>query len=199
MTPDELHQLIRRRITAKNGNMDAALEELSLELAAGEQLRGCWAVLGAWWLHAAYKQMTAARVNRPDLPLPGFVLVPAGANQAATPAPEEGGPGTSMRRAYGPSLRGTSWREKVDPLQVSMPVGNTGVRKPLGDFTREDVLQVRESYLGRARAAEETAEAWHRIAQRMGEGDTLRHVAEREDLVRLGVAKEERHLVPAEA
>lgn len=76
-----------------------------------------------------------------------------------------------------------------DPLSVIVPVGNTGVRKPIGDLTREDIM-VGHRF---ARAYSDTwarkAKNLKRLALKMQPGETLREAWPR-------LTQEERKLLP---
>lgn len=73
-----------------------------------------------------------------------------------------------------------SWREKVsNPMDITMPVGRSGVVKRVGDFTKDDVLLVAAAYTEKAFEAASAAEAWTGFAAKMEAGETIESASAR--------------------
>lgn len=169
--PERLYARIRDRARSE-GDLDAALSAVAAEIAPDrEQLRAMWDLFGAWWLQQTYRELSAR--------CGGVGASPALRAGAFPVEATEGSPAVVERARRGqPMMRSPSWRTRVDPLEMELPVGDTGVRKKLGDFTAQDALAVREAYIARARGMEALARRWQEIATRLGEERLLREIAD---------------------
>lgn len=98
-------------------------------------------------------------------PAPGGEITdsPAGeaAMRATTPNPEA----PPARRAKYAAFH-------AQPFDVVVPVGNTGGRKRLGDFTQQDAITVRNMYRATSESCAAKAKLWGRVARAIGD-DTL--------------------------
>lgn len=98
----------------------------------------------------------------------------------ATPATDGGDPGTRGT----PHICEAPVRTRYDaffrnPWEQVVAVGNTGVRKPIGDFTESDCMVVYGLYRATSETTGRVAKAFRRAAQKIakaGEGALLRDV-----------------------
>lgn len=138
--------------------VDKAIPILQAEIAADpEELAAWWEAMGAFFLKSA-----EAEVWR----LGGPSKLTGGAQAPARPAPRPGEECPAEPR------RG-SWKTDLNPLDVSFPVGTTGVVKRLGDWNRADILAHAECFHANARRIAEEGDAWISVAGQMTDGETL--------------------------
>lgn len=169
-TPDALIERIRKVMITRRCTSDDAVRAVVAEIAQRpEELTRWWTVLGPWWVDRTQKELGEMGV-----------LVPKSGQEL--PAPVAASPQVGRARP--------SWRENVDPLELVLPVGATGVRKRIGDFTRADMLAMRDFYHAKGRQLTEEGDRWGEFAYRMREDETLESAIGR-------VSAEERGLLPA--
>lgn len=68
---------------------------------------------------------------------------------------------------------GVSWRERVNPLDLWMPVGESGKRKRLGDFSRADVVYMQSYYTAAGRRLVDEGRKWGAVAAQMTDRERL--------------------------
>lgn len=149
-----LYERIRTVMRAEKCSVERAVEQVYAAIAADP------AELQRWWEGMGVALLKLAEAKVWDMGGPDHLK----------PRCEDPGVVVPVR-APEPAAR--SWREKVNPLNIPIPVGATGVTKRLGAFTREDLVLMRDYYLERGRKMIAEGEKWGAVAERMGEDETL--------------------------
>lgn len=146
-----MEELIRRvgELMDSDLSFEAAIEGVHSEIATEIGLEEFWAEIGPEILRKA--------------------LAPSFRNRGKQ------GP---MYRSNVPKKR-PSWRAvfRKSPevvWDIEIPVGLTGQKKKIGEFTRDDVREVEEYYSGQIQVLTTRREYWTRIRKKLRDGDTIR-------------------------
>lgn len=168
-TADTLYGRIREVMREKQCDERAAVAFIHDELSKKpEELKEWWSVLGTWWLHAMTQEIwNNGGPHRLQMmwPVPTTVSDPTPTAEASAPT--------------NPSSRSASWRANVNPMDIELPVGKTGVRKRIGDFTRADVLTMRDYYHAQGRRLIAEGDRWGTFAEQMKDAEVLEQAMRR--------------------
>lgn len=89
-----------------------------------------------------------------------------------------------------PDNWGTNWRDNIDPMQVPVAIGNTGVSKKWGDLTREDLSIMAAFRESSGKTLLRQAQGLKRMAMKVHEDQTLRDALPALDTDERGVIEE---------
>jgi hypothetical protein len=183
-TPLDLEERIRAIQNRRRCTVEEALAEMARTIGEDTiQLRGWWSTFGPWWLSRAYAEIVASRTATPATPpapdppraapdrdevevpsvrLPERVAAPAADRPlvrevAPRPRPRTGG-------------KGASWLTMLDPLDMVLPVGVDGAKKPLRLFDADDCRSVAGLYRRVSSRVTAIAEKWEEVAALVGHG-----------------------------
>lgn len=156
-TPRELGLMVRELMDDEDLTLDQAVAKVHKKIRSNG-LKNWWDGIGEWAIREAERDLLRSK---------------------SMPARRRGPQGFGSK----PAPTNKSWRERYenDPdlvWDLEFPVGQTGQRKRLGDFTRLDIFAVRDFYIGMADTMRFRGEYWGRIGEAMQEGETLEEAHE---------------------
>lgn len=165
-TLEALYDRIRKAMFAEKCTVNDAILAVHKEIGQDpEEVVKWWTALGPWWLKMAEDEVW--KRGGPSK-LKGYVPQAPAATSGSAPRPLTG-------RSVTPR---PSWRANVNPLDMVLPVGDTGEKKRLGSFTRTDMLAMRDHYRTKGRQLIEEGDRWEGVAEQMGDDQVLEDVIE---------------------